>query len=460
MNKFIKSAVAVAVTSLFAGGAFAAVDIDANTGQKVYAKELVAASQDFANVANALDVNAKLGFGVSSGQSRFIRIQLDGATFNAGAPVLTLPDTDGNSGVTTGTVVASGANYFIFEITASQNYTQDTVVTFAPHAAGVKATGSASPTVTYKLYDGASNADQNGTTGQLGATKTANLYTTQNALVYTVVSGDATASVAKSYEEFLVASGDQAFTAALGTIKFGVDGTSLKPAGGVAALADLVTTADVVVTGDFGAVAPGAPAAATGVFLDNTNFDCSVTNGFVATIAGQTATFTVDTTALDDARLCYTVTGATAVVKQTIANGNPITAALDVKTAPASSSANDQSAANVGEIKHDGITLTAPFLNSKTGQKSYVQLINKSATQDAPYSVKCITYSGPVAGTINNLVLPKGTKSRALSAVGLGCPSNTTGAEMTFAISAGNVIGTLVRENAATGDAAIGALLD
>lgn len=151
------------------------------------------------------------------------------------------------------------------------------------------------------------------------------------------------------------------------------------------------------------------------------------------------------------------MTGNTAITKQTVNDGNAITAALDL-TAAVGSTAADKAAATIAEIKHDGTTMKVPFLNAKTGQKSYVQLVNNGLIA-APFAVRCVTFSATLDGSIPNLSVPA-NKSRAFSAAGLGCPSNTTAAILTLAVpDNGNVIGSLIRENATSGDAAVDGLI-
>lgn len=461
MNKFIKSAVAVAVTSLFAGGAFAVVDIEATPqGQQVFATELIAAGTIFANtgvavlpgapLTGALDVTTTLGFGVTTGQTRFIRLDLAGATFN-GAPNILVARGPGETGPvgTNASIVSNTTSTYIFQITAQADYAQADVLDITMPA--ITATGSAAPVLTYSLFEDAPSAANNLVSGLLKK-KDVEVYSSAPALVWGVTTGEATASVAELYKEFLAAGDDVALTAKLGAVNYTVNGTSLVPATGApAALTDLVTAAtNIVVTGDFGAAGT--------VELDNlAPFDCVAGATAATSVVGNVATFNVGTTDQTTAALCYTVTGNTAITKQTVNDGNAITAALDL-TAAVGSTAADKAAATIAEIKHDGTTMKVPFLNAKTGQKSYVQLVNNGLIA-APFSVSCVTYSATLDGSITNLSVPA-NKSRAFTVAGLGCPSNTTAAILTFAVpDNGNVIGSLIRENATSGDAAVDGLI-
>jgi len=134
MRKFIKSASAVAVVALFAGSANAVVDMNVDTGKNTYATELIASGTVFANtgaaaaqapLAGVLDAKVKLGFGVSNLQTRYIRLNLTGGTFESAPNVLSAPsvwiDRAGTiTGPTLGnvTVYSSSASTYIFQITA------------------------------------------------------------------------------------------------------------------------------------------------------------------------------------------------------------------------------------------------------------------------------------------------------------------------------------------------------
>lgn len=458
MKKFVKTASAMAVVSLFASSAFAVVDMDADSGKKMFATELIGAGTQFANtnaavagsaLAGDLDVKVKLGFGVSNLQTRYIRLDLAGATFDA-APDLWV-DRAGTIAGPKGSnvaIVSSSANKYIFQVSAQADYDQNALVEILMPS--ITATGSAAPVLSYKLFEDAPSAANDLASGRL-ASESTEVYGSSPALVWTLAPGSATASVADLYKKFIV-SGDTTQTVAeLGAITYGVNGTSLHPATGVAAaLGDLVTVAtNVLVTGDFSA------AGANDIFLDTATNDCS-TVSVGATVAGGVATLNVGTTGFVGGSLCYNVTGVSPIAKQSVGNGNPLKAALDL-TAAAGSTASDVAAATAGEILHDGTTLKASFLNAKSGQKSYVQLVNNGNVV-APFSAQCVTYSGTSASSNNALSVPAGS-SRLFTAATLGCPSNTTGVVLTVAVPQGNVIGSVVRENATTGDAATDSLV-
>lgn len=458
MKKFVKTASAMAVVSLFASSAFAVVDMDADSGKKMFATELIGAGTQFANtnaavagsaLAGDLDVKVKLGFGVSNLQTRYIRLDLAGATFDA-APDLWV-DRAGTIAGPKGSnvaIVSSSANKYIFQVSAQADYDQNALVEILMPS--ITATGSAAPVLSYKLFEDAPSAANDLASGRL-ASESTEVYGSSPALVWTLAPGSATASVADLYKKFIV-SGDTTQTVAeLGAITYGVNGTSLHPATGVAAaLGDLVTVAtNVLVTGDFSA------AGANDIFLDTATKDCS-TVSVGATVAGGVATLNVGTTGFVGGSLCYNVTGVSPIAKQSVGNGNPLKAALDL-TAAAGSTASDVAAATAGEILHDGTTLKASFLNAKSGQKSYVQLVNNGNVV-APFSAQCVTYSGTSASSNNALSVPAGS-SRLFTAATLGCPSNTTGVVLTVAVPQGNVIGSVVRENATTGDAATDSLV-
>ena len=136
MKKFALKATVAATALLASGLSMAAVDLDAATGVANFAKELV----NVGGVANTLggagvlNVSHKIGFGVSTGQNRYLRYTLTNDS-NAAAVVpanLTLntvvPPTTAISVVQGGGV---GDNFVIFQVTPAADFLATEAVTFA-----------------------------------------------------------------------------------------------------------------------------------------------------------------------------------------------------------------------------------------------------------------------------------------------------------------------------------------
>lgn len=118
---------AMAVSAVFSGAAFAGVDYTATTPvPNNYAAELRGTSGTtvFTNSANAtadntptLNFQFQIGFGASAGQNRYLRVDLpSGATFTGGQPLLS---TNANTTNTTLVAGGSGNGFAVWQITAA-----------------------------------------------------------------------------------------------------------------------------------------------------------------------------------------------------------------------------------------------------------------------------------------------------------------------------------------------------
>lgn len=424
--KLVTRASAAALLLAMAGGAHAAVTttitLEAGSGQDgtgaaAYASELqYVDAAPLAGAANALNFVSTLGFGVSNGQTRYIRIDYGNATLDAAHAAVIGTDLEISSGENdpTASVVAGGAigdSYVIYQITAGDDYSAATTIDFA--VPSLRVASNASPvTATMTLHETAVSAVAGSSGDGLLSTRSGYLATFSAGLNWTLTTGTNTAAVETEFKEFCLSASDctannAVTTKALGKLVYNVNSVNKRDGTGVA-LADLVSAATVTVAGDF-----TAAAAANSVFLDTDGdgTDCN-TNSLAGTLDGSktSATFTVGTTARGTtgvpAPVCYTVNGTTEIPEQTI------TAALDV-TAAANTTTADVAAATLGTIDHDGTELQAPWVSVADGWTTRFLLTNEgSEAASGTYTVmtesgvSCTSAAVPVsipAGGVLNL---------------------------------------------------------
>ncbi len=380
MNKLVRKASVAAIAAIFAGSAYATVDLNANTGAVAFASELTYNdATPLIGTAAQTDMTGLLGFGVSSGATRYIRISYGNAVLDGAAGALLVAAADGGTIVQGG---AAGDNYVIYQFTAAANRSNTDAFAIAYSAAGLRVTSNDSPvTVTYRLHETAVDA-VNGTNAL--SEKTANLATFTKGLKYTVTTNSATAIVADAFKKFT----GSVLVARLGTVDYGVNATVYKHDGTLVTLADLVAaTTNIVVTGDFGA--------AGGVTLDTSTAGTCAATAVTGTLdtGKTTATITVNTTAYNG-DICYTVTGTTSIPAQTVNQ------ALDL-TAAAGSSAADTVAAKLGDILHDGAETWALNITSpdNASDLTFIRISNTSSTAHGVVTGTLIAQNGSVLGS-------------------------------------------------------------
>jgi len=418
MKKFVFKATALAIGALVGGSAFATITLSDSTADAVtYAKELVA---DGANLSDAnLAVVSKLGFGVSSGATRYVRFDLTNAKWNTAVTAARL-DAETAAAAALAPLVAvvqGGAtteSYVIFQVTAETNYDQADKWLFALNTVGVKVTSTGSPvTLTYAMYETAEKAVANDPVTKLGGYNET-IAKFGNALNFAVTKNTQTASVEAAFKKFSTTAtpaAPAALTAKIGSLDNTVN-TTFTAAGVAVTNADLIAAGTKVkVTGDFGAKGS--------VFLDG-NDNCATvgTAGVFATGNSTLATITTNAAAIA-ANVCYTVTGDTAVPEQTV------TVVYDVTAAGASTTA-DTASETLGTILHDGTTLQAPFATIHADYLSRVVLTSTYGT-DAAVAASVITEDGNTCASGTASYTIKAGKMLVINTKDI-CPSITAGA--------------------------------
>ncbi|GAA5180638.1 hypothetical protein GCM10025771_25630 [Niveibacterium umoris] len=465
-----KKALVVAVASLVAGGAFAAfpgVNLDSPGTPPTYASELDYSS-GISNGANQLDLETKLGFGVSASQNRYIRLELTNAKFAAAFDPTLVSSVDGLANVVVSQGGAAGQNYVILQITSggAGNSETDTVFLGLP-AAGITIDSTASNvTVSYQLHETAVSA-------VAGATGSSLLYKNSGVAIvkfakalsasFTKNSSYADVAAVPAFSQFDSAT---PWVASLGTVTFGIADV-LNAAGGNVAKTDLVDTAadkNVLTVGG-----SSADFSSTIQMYLSSAADCSLVD-VVGSVAGdfKSAAFDVasaiplNTGASPSTwTVCYQVAAAAPTnpeiaVQQT-------NAAIDYTEAATALAVPDVSGTAFGEFLHNGTELQGPWFTTNANYVSRFVLTSQY-TQDADYKATLITEDGNTCTTPGSAATGtlKAGKQLIVSAADIcaGFSANTRAA-VVFTVSAPNdtIQGVYNVVNPTTGSISVSSLL-
>ena len=215
MKNFTVKASALAIAAALPGVASAVNLLDGLT-TPLYASELVSVGSELTNVD---PIVAKIGFGVSISQDRYLRFDLTGATWTADPTFVANTSNACVGGTSMGaTVVQGGANEssVILQITATTAISSSNFMCLTPD--GLTLTSAAGASIKYQLYATAADAATGGSTGRL-ATASGPLVGVAPGLAYTVTPNTSTVAVATGYKQFSGAV--SANTAIIGTVALG-----------------------------------------------------------------------------------------------------------------------------------------------------------------------------------------------------------------------------------------------
>jgi len=290
MKRFLVSAMTSAVLATMAPAAFAVVDLDDGTGSANYAKELVTPGVT-PLTGPGVNVTATLGFGVSNGQTRYIRYDLTNAKFKAAVVAGDLTIAPGNvQNVVVSQGGAAGDTFVIFQVTAGAGgLAQDATVSFASGSGAdlglVIQSPAASVQMAYALYESAAAAAAGGATGRLNANYAAQTVAgLVTGLAFSSTMNTTTVNVAAnpSYTHFIAGvAGTTTDVAQIGTVSIDAATGVLNPGTGVQVTYPQLVAAGtaLVLNGDFGAAAsPSDGTVPKGVFL-SAGADCSAGRG-------------------------------------------------------------------------------------------------------------------------------------------------------------------------------------
>lgn len=450
MKSFLVSATAAAVLSLLSSGAMAVVNLDDGSGSSNYATELVTPGVTALKGA-AVNVTATLGFGVSNGQTRFIRLDLTNAKFGAAVAVGDLTMATVNKTIAQGG--GAGSTFVIFQITATADIAQNASVAFASATPGLVIQAAGSPVqMAYSLYEDAPSAAAGGAAGRLNgnyAAQTVAGLVTGLAFTTTVNTSTVSVNAVPTYTKFAPGG---VVLAEIGKVNLVAATPVLRPVDGIqVTYANLVGAGTaLVLKGDFGAAA--APStSSTGVFLGPDAGGCVAGTAPTPATPTDTAAFTTDAAPVVNRSLCFSVTAGNTVKIP----AQDFTVAADITPAAGATTA-DIGAIAAGTFIRDGLVLKASFAETSgvSGVSRAVSLVNTSGNP-APYTVRCIVNSpNPVNGTAGTVAANAATRV-SVGTPGLGCPTNGTlrGVELTFASPAGSVVGSMVSQSLSTGQA-------
>lgn len=439
MKKFLLAATTVAALSAMSTAALANVNLDTGAGLTTYASELITNGTTALNGV-VLDVDHKLGFGVSDTQTRYVRYTLTNGVFNTAV--------DAGDLVVPGAVAvvqggAAGQNFVIFQFTAAGNLPEAAPVTFLlGGSVGVKITNKSSGvSLGYQLYETAADAAAGGAAGLLYS-KTNTVAGIASGLTFTTTTNTTTAEVADEYKEF--ANGIAPTLAKIGNLTHQATAGVVRPADGLqVVITDLVAAGTKVVIATDSNWNPVTNIA--DVYLSN-DANCG---GVAIAATARTATTTdiiVDTAESNGLGICYQANGTTPIEVQSFTITGDVVPAAGTDT-------SDRGPITLGNFIRNGTVLKAAFAEAAaagTGFSSAVHMTNLGSSA-APYTVRCLTNAGSVAGTAGSI--PGNTAVRQGVTSGLGCPADGTlrGIELTFAVPEFRVIGSVVRQNTTTG---------
>jgi hypothetical protein len=413
MKKFPRKIVAASVAMVAgAGSAFAQVNIDAvPIVPSVYAREIVAtvgAPVNLTNLGNSTSVRTALGYALSSGEVRYVRMELANATFQGA----TATSSNANAAVGAVNGIGTSAVYFSITAPAAGILTTDTITV----AANLRITGTASNvTVSYSLYDQPSQAATGGTTGRIVSKADrafVNFGTSQN-MTYTPANETINVEADPAFTRFLATGAGTTLLANLGAVDFALvpAPVPLKADGNAIALADLnatgATGTKLNVTGDF-AGAANADGSYTGAALNrvylSANANCGVVTVAASSVSATTAVFNVGANpTTGNQNLCYaprTGTGAGANnFAAALAEASYTTALAPVSAAPTTYSVSAITPTGTANLTRNGTTLQSPLIQTTSGYIIRYALTNTGSVA-APYS--CTTTAGPGSTVVTN----------------------------------------------------------
>lgn len=453
MKKFKLVACAAAAAAMFATNAFAAADMDDATdssGGGTYVGETTidATNGTLLNTgADALqEAVVTLGASFATNAVAYVRFDLPAGVTFSGNPTFAINDSNAAAAGVSVAQGGAGESYVIFAVAPSagtENLVGSEQGTFAGAAAGgITVKNKTAVSLSYKLFETLTNAANN--TLPLKTASEATFVSFSNAISFgTAAAQSAVADVSATggaYTAFTGAVAEKSVVAlnvthtARALVATGVNTTG---AGDV-----LADTNAISVSGDFTATVTDGVDLRVG-----TCGGATVQEGTIATDK-LSAAFSALTAAqiAQGLVVCYETNGTTAIVASTYSGTVDLVADAGFTVA--------DGATGTGEITRNGTVLKAAFGETPAGSFSGTVNLTNTGSNAAPFTTSCLTTTGRVAGNAGSVAANSASRFGIGSAAGLNCPSNTRGLELTFAVPTGNVIGSVVRQDASTGQAA------
>jgi hypothetical protein len=443
--------------TLAAPAALALIDLDAKTGARTYAAELVSNGTKIPD--DNLDVQHKLGFGIVANRAEYFRYDLINATFNASVGSLPLVFNQAGGTSSPIEVVVSGggagSNSVVIQVVSNSAYDANSLVHFnlgSGNANGIGVVDHTQPaSLRYRRYSSTTAANSGGTNSLYDVQGV--LANTAPALLFTDTAyGHNTPTIAQDYKDFDVLESVGATLAEVGRISVGVTPGTYTTVGNPVALSDLIATGTKVVVGglDFSPLTTGS--GALGLYMPKA---AACSGGAAFTSSSVDAThrqLVIDPTKpFTDTGICYQVNGTTAIKEQ------PFSVSL-VVTPAAGAATQSVNGLGLGLFERDGVVLKFPYIATQSGSTTLIQLVNRG-TRSPPITILCYSDTAAVSNGATTFTLPAGT-TLGIGFAKLGCPATTTSVQMQMDAVRGSVVGTMVRVNNTTGeigiDAAVG----
>lgn len=436
-----------AVAALFATAASAQIVLPAagaSSGSRVYASELISPAT-LVNAGGVLNVTTQLGIGMSSGQTRYLRVRMTNATFAtavvAGALV------NGTTAFATTTIAIGGAaasSEVIFQVTGAGtgNQIADALTVTMPNI--IAASTATAATVSYEVYEFLTQAQAG--TSVLYARSSSIARFSPAVQFRTTAAAAALSTTATAITSYFNVSGGTGFSlatrAVVGDLELRTPTYTLNPALTVAPfLADSVTAATIgavvnnagvntlSIAGDF-----SAAASAASVALANANAEAaSAVTGTSASITLLAATI-APATGFTNVLARYTVNGTTAL---------PVSAYVTSFTGAAQAGyvLSTLSAGTTGNIVRDGVQYESPWVTATPGFISRF-FLTQTTPATVPYTVTVRNFAGVVTGGTLTGTLVGGRLTLVTLASLL--PADTTAVpgpyQVTFNIAASNTV--------------------
>lgn len=408
---FNKKLLAVSVAGIVAGGAQAAVDLDANSGSITVATELAGSSTVTiadSGSADALQVRVDTGVNVAISDTIYVRFDLGNAEFNeAVVPADLLYDADGNfanasdqvgngtDNFTTSVVNggAAGDDFVVFSVTDSDSQLDNTAgFVFdndsADNNVDVK-DADASVTIQYRVWAGSDAAteaaNETGTPIKDSTARTLIAFATgQSGDVDITNTNQLKADVSETFKKWVTSGsndGAQSSTVAnLGAIDLATTGV----ASGVVDLTAGSLSGDEVY--DQAQVLDLAGTFSFGNWHLDTGANCAVaTTALTVDGANGTATAASGDYTGSTYYLCSTVNGTDTIPK--------------VSTAYTITAKDDNVTATLGTIGYNSSTIELDYLTTFSDYNQRLYLVNNGSS-DAAYSITFTSESGTTCTAI------------------------------------------------------------
>lgn len=464
----IAAALAVSPLAVHAG-----LDLDDGAGVSTWASELKisdAGPRLLTGTGNVLSFGTKIGFGFPANYTGYARFDLSGGAKFAGAANPGCSFNNSASGASVSCSVHNGGkgqSFVVFSLTANDAAdvaVNDRIdVSFAAADDGISLRGTSDITLTYTMHNDNASADEPLTSAAsrklYEKSQTYIKFTDTVSFTLTPETVPLTADVSAGFKKFK----DDKVTGAIASFLYPDGDSTINTLTGTAPdfttttadLANVVSSAELILTGDFTALqdvdGAGQPlntydGATSKIFVADDD-TCSSGSDFSAVTATE-AKFTLTSAMPEEKYICLTVNTYTPI--------NPTNFSAVVKFTPTETHAvADKSFAEAGRIVQNGTVVDTPYITLTPGYLSRVMFTN-TGTSPAPYEAIVVTDDGATAtlGAAGEGIIPAGANLQINASDLVGFSGKPRGA-VRFIVDAPNtaIQGIYQTVNLNTGDA-------